>query len=143
MIFSFTGTREGMSTRQMDQFGFVIGTMAYPFTASFEFHYGGAKGADRQARNWIAELLIARGLPLSQIHCHPCPGVVADKDTRHDTWHEVFPPLKRDKDLAEICDVMIATPLTDKEVLRSGTWATIRYTRALMKPVVMLSRGKE
>lgn len=49
-------------------------------------------------------------------------------------------PLARNRRIVAAVDVLIAAPETDREELRSGTWATIRYARAAGKPVVMLSR---
>lgn len=49
-----------------------------------------------------------------------------------------FPYLDRDKHIVAESTVMIATPGTQKEVVRSGTWATIRYTRAAKKPLYII-----
>lgn len=152
MIVSFTGTRDAASSRQLDQLALVltafyvpqkyvygIGSPIGPVAAN-EFHFGGAVGADRQARRIAKDLGFA-------IHWHPCPGVARteifgdDPSVEDEIWHEVFPPLVRNKHLVAVGGVLIAAPFTDNEELRSGTWATIRYARAALKPVVMLSRG--
>ena len=52
-----------------------------------------------------------------------------------------LPPLVRNRNIVRAVDIMIAAPATDKEELRSGTWATVRYCRQARKPVIMLSRG--
>ena len=44
------------------------------------------------------------------------------------------PPLDRNHDIVERCDLLIATPHTVEEQLRSGTWATIRYARKVHRP---------
>ena len=51
--------------------------------------------------------------------------------------------LRRDREIVAESHVMIAAPRTDREELRSGTWATVRYARQALKPIVMLSRGSD
>lgn len=147
MVVSFTGTRKGMSYAQGRQLVAVLKWLAQAYAAGgpraggLEFHHGGAEGADRTAA------IMARAAGYF-VHWHPSPGVAkldvfsTDPGCEDDTWHEVFPPLKRDKIMAKLCDVLVATPLTDQEEVRSGTWATVRYGRAAGKPIVMLSRGE-
>lgn len=43
--------------------------------------------------------------------------------------------MNRNSALAEIADELIAFPRTAREILRSGTWSTIRRFRKLEKPV--------
>jgi len=149
MKVGFTGTRKGMSQAQLGQVGkllMIFERAAYatdvpdPLSVPPEFHHGGATGADTEAD----QLACLDGY---QVHVHPCPGVVADAPGKFNShpviWNEVFPPLMRNQHIVDVCDVLIAAPETDKEVQRSGTWATIRYARKAGKPVVMLSRGKE
>lgn len=141
MIIGFTGTRKGMSERQLDQLAFMLGCFLVPGSSSRgEFHQGGAKGADKQAR------MLARNMGF-EVKWHPCPGVsledVLDEEplAKHETWREVFPPLQRNRNIVRDVDILVATPFTDDEELRSGTWATIRYARDKVIPVVMLPRG--
>lgn len=135
MVVGFTGTREGMSARQMDQLRFILSAL---FSRQNVFHFGGAVGADTQAYS------IARSYNYD-IHWHPCPGVTRDpnepEEFRDEVWNEVFPPLVRNKHIVQEGNLLIAAPETDREVLRSGTWATVRYARQIFKPVIMLSRG--
>lgn len=133
MIIGFTGSRDGLDGDQVAQLRLIL-----PRLTGFgpdEFHHGGQRGADVRA----ADIARACGY---QIHWHPCPGVVRPaKDPHvHDVWHEVFPPLTRNRHIAAVCEILIAGPLTNFEVTRSGTWATVRYVRAETKPIVMLTR---
>ena len=116
MNIGFTGSRYGMSKAQREQFAWLMLRLK-----TNTFHHGAAVGADTQAAAFV------RKNPGIEIVAHP-----ASDD-----------PLKRNREIVAACDVLIAAPLTDKEELRSGTWATVRYARAAGKPVVMLSRGKE
>lgn len=52
---------------------------------------------------------------------------------------EPAPPLERNHWLASVCTVLIAAPAQEREVLRSGTWATIRYARKLQKRIYLVS----
>ena len=70
--------------------------------------------------------------------------------SKHDHWvtppatyawgrvHEPAPPLKRNRIIAERTVGLVAVPATETEVLRSGTWSTVRYARKVNKPVVLL-----
>lgn len=113
MIVGFTGTRQRMSDTQIRQLGFVLKILPEPLLL-----HGGAIGADLQAHQVAVSL---------------------DIDTM------IYPangdPLKRNRQIAADCDLLIAAPLTDQEELRSGTWATVRYVRKERKPIIFLSRG--
>ena len=144
MIIGFTGTRKGMAERQSDQFAFMLGCFfvgpQIRAQAKNVLHQGGAYGADKQAR------IIARQMGF-EIEWHPCPGVslkdvIEDEPlAKFEKWHEVFPPLHRNRNLVAAVDVLVAAPFTNKEELRAGTWATVRYAREKVIPIVMLSRG--
>ena len=145
----FTGTRKGMNDRQLDQLAVMLDALRDPRSyqdggSQNPFHFGGAPGADLQARK------VAK--PLSYgIEWHPSPGVdlatlvqkgYADvQELLAEKWHEVFPPLVRNHHIVDAVQMLLAAPHTDIEELRSGTWATIRYARLKGIPVVMLSRG--
>ena len=116
MKVGFTGTRNGMSVSQRRQ----LQAVCYALRTMREFHHGDAIGADKQAAAFVAT---ARGV---EVVPHP-----AGDD-----------PLARNRRIVEACDILIAAPETDREVVRSGTWATVRYARAAEKPVIHLSRGR-
>ena len=55
--------------------------------------------------------------------------------------NEILPEkeyIERNHDVVDTCDLLIAMPNTELEVVRSGTWATIRYARKLKKVIVIL-----
>jgi nucleoside 2-deoxyribosyltransferase len=116
MRVAFTGTRKGMTPAQRRQ----LRDVCYALRTMDEFHHGGAVGADTQAAEFVSTANYLR------IVEHPAAG----------------DPLARNRAMVEACDLLIAAPETNREVLRSGTWATVRYARKLGKPVVMLSRGE-
>lgn len=53
--------------------------------------------------------------------------------------YPVKPPLKRNYDIVDACDILLAAPRTLTEELRSGTWATIRYARKTGKKYLILA----
>jgi hypothetical protein len=55
----------------------------------------------------------------------------------------VKPPFERNEDIADMCDILIAAPKAATEVLRSGTWATIRHARRIGRQVVLLGLTEE
>lgn len=140
MIVGFTGTRAGMNEGQTAQLVQILSCLAAT-PGPREFHFGGSGKSDLAAR----ALALASGYA---IHWHPCPGVALwslpsrlFEQAQHETWHEVFPPLVRDKNIVAIAEIVIAAPEFDDEELRSGTWATVRYGNRATKPVIHLSRG--
>lgn len=46
-----------------------------------------------------------------------------------DILYSAKPPLVRDQDIVNAVDILVAAPLTDHEIIRSGTWTTVRYAR--------------
>lgn len=53
--------------------------------------------------------------------------------------HKVTEPLKRNRLMVDDASLVVATPAENSEVLRSGTWATIRYavTRGKKLHIIM------
>ena len=118
MKIGFTGTRRGMSDSQRLQF---LSVMRW-FHDVTEFHHGAAIGADSEADEMVRQM---NGV--DTVVKHP-----ATKGKE----------LERNRDIVEVADILIAVPRDDREELRSGTWATIRYARAKGIPIVMLSRRR-
>ncbi len=119
MKVGFTGTREGMSQSQRDQFMAVISWLSH--RGALEFHHGGAEGADTEA----AEIVDGG----ARIVVHKPKRMNADE------------LLARNRVIVAEAEVLVAAPETDTEQQRSGTWATVRYARQKGIPVVMLTRG--
>lgn len=125
----FTGTQDGMTEaqrvvvwKQLEKLKEVHGQC--------DFHHGDCVGADEQADN-IAYLIGYR------IIVHPPKNPAKQAKTEHFTTS--WPAknyLDRNKDIVNESDVLIATPSTLHEVVRSGTWSTIRYARGKNKPIV-------
>lgn len=98
-----------------------------------EFHHGDCIGADFEAAH------IARKLGYT-IVCHP-PTIDAKREFfPSDVTFPALPYLARNKAIVNATEVLFAAPKETEEVIRSGTWATVRYARKVGKPVYILER---
>jgi predicted Rossmann-fold nucleotide-binding protein len=117
MKVGFTGTRAGMSLHQQREFTKMLSLYGPGHT----FLHGGCEGADREAE----EIALSLGWKIEK----HLPATFTSRDF-----------LERNRVIVRSSDILIAAPKTDKEVLRSGTWATVRYAQKTNKPIVILER---
>lgn len=118
MVIGFTGTRKGMSNSQWHT--------VREFLLDGEIEYvvhGMCVGADRDFHFCVRELR-----PECKIVGLPCNIKALVADVKCDITHPPQPPLVRNRVIVAKSDVLIACP-EGSEVLRSGTWATVRYAR--------------
>jgi len=133
----FTGTREGMSQRQINiltsYLSIARGHMLRK-GETHEFHHGDCVGADAEAHNIAVffGLNIVIHPPISESQRAWCQGFRELKEEKH--------YLERDRNIVNACNVLIAAPKSDVEEIRSGTWATYRYARKVGKPITLLPR---
>ncbi len=119
----------GMTPNQADRLREVLHEN---FVPSAEFHHGDCRGADVEAASiaWSIGFFI---------HCHP---PINPKNrgwfARNHCESSKYDYILRDQHIVEQTGVLIATPHTDYEVRRSGTWTTVRYARNLKRPVVII-----
>ena|SRR3990167_361365 len=136
MILSFTGTRQGMTRKQID----VVKSLLDELQPSCVIH-GDCIGADTEFHKIVE---YRRGL----FGHHPIIKIYpSTAKTRANNDGDIImpqkPPLERDIDIAREGDRLIATPKEMAEVLRSGTWTTIRKAKKLGKIVyVVLPDGE-
>lgn len=133
MNIGFTGTRDGMTPFQRDQLEKVLSALKADF--SF-FHHGGCIGADEEAHR------IANGCGF---RCVIWPPTNKSKyvEVLEESAFQVMDPapyLDRNQFIVDAASLFVAAPKEDDEVLRSGTWATIRRARASHLPIIMLTR---
>lgn len=128
-VVGFTGTQAGMSARQLRGLRRVLTQLG-----AKEFHHGDCIGSDEEAHD-VADVM---GLRLV---IHP-----PDNDSKRAFCRgaiRTYPPrpyLKRNQDIVNSSQVLVAAPKSGEEELRSGTWATIRYARKLGRRVIILER---
>ncbi len=114
----FSGTRVGMTTEQITT---VDRLLDDDLTTQFA-HHGDCIGAD----DHFHRLARQQGL---KVIGHPPLNDALRAFCEFDECREPKPYLERDKDIVDESDWVIFTPGTFSEILRSGTWATIRYAR--------------
>jgi hypothetical protein len=120
MTLGFTGTRQGMAPRQRK----AVAQLFYRLNPS-EVHPGDCVGADSEAYD---EAVFIGATTVG----HPADGARKRAFRDYDREYAPQPPLARNSDIALAgVDGLIAAPKEFVEVLRSGTWATVRYARKL------------
>ncbi len=130
MKVGFTGTREGMSQPQKE----ALVLQLYELNPS-EFHHGDCVGADEEAHRIVREFF-----PSCQIHVYPPLSEWKRAFTKGDVIYEPEMYLERDRNIVRNTELLIGAPLTKNEILRSGTWTTIRFGKGLGRRVIILDR---
>ena len=129
MKVGFTGTQKGMTVRQLSKLDGMLRALSAPGPID-EFHHGDCIGADEQFHQAVND-------PERTI-IHP------PEDNKKRAWcfsnHTLKPKpyIPRNHDIVNATDVLIATPKTSYEEMRSGTWATVRYALSKGKKVIMI-----
>lgn len=131
----FTGTSRGASPFQLAALEEKL--KALQADGFDELHHGQCIGADEQAA------AIAKKLGF-RVVSHP--GTIRDpKNTMYrsdfagnDETREARPTVQRDHDIVDETEMMLATPPTREELLRSGTWTTVRYARKVGRLVELI-----
>ncbi len=133
MKVGFTGTQFGMTERQKLRVIGALKALSAPSPID-EFHHGDCTGADVQFHQIVNDY--------ERTYIHP------PEDSKKRAWcsssHilKVKPYIERNHDIVDAVNVLIATPRTDYEELRSGTWATIRYAlRKDMNVIIYYPQG--
>jgi hypothetical protein len=121
----FTGTRHGMTPEQLAQLRAYWMTAQEGAGLPIRLHHGDCIGSDAQAHALAKDLGFSVTLhppvdPRLRAYCEL--DVMADDDMRPPK-----PYLDRDRDIAEACSTLFATPGQDHYRLHSGTWYTVRY----------------
>lgn len=128
--YGFTGTRKGMTNAQKE----VLRDFLRKATS---FRHGNCIGSDE-----LAHFLFREFHPRGRIIIHPATTgskqSILTKDDPYCDWMEPLPPLSRNRVIVLSSNLLLATPETEKEVLRSGTWATIRFARQQKRPHVII-----
>lgn len=130
MKIGFTGTRRGMTRLQAQEVFELLAIRFSPSLPPREVHHGDCIGADAEAH------AIAEKCSYMTI-AHPASDVAKKfrANTKATYVYEPQPALRRNHDIVDLCDVLIACPGEMHEILRSGTWATIRYAKSVGKDV--------
>lgn len=128
MQVGFTGTRHGMTAAQSAAVQNLLAAIIW----KDRLHHGDCIGADAEAHN-LAE---SAGFHTVS-HPGDIPPLRAYKvatETR-----EPKPCLVRNRDIVDETEILIAAPSTDAEVIKSGTWATVRYARKAGRKIYIVN----
>jgi len=135
----FTGTQGGLTSAQRESLQTTL-TKIHENDV-FEYHHGDCIGADAEFDE-LVRLIENTG---STIHIHPptdnsrvanCQN--RSPGTRQIRVHAPKPYLKRNTDIVNDSHMLIACPKEFVEVLRSGTWSTIRRANKRNLPVIII-----
>lgn len=130
MKIGFTGTREGMSQSQKEQFVLKCDELGIT-----EFHHGDCEGGDAEAHDIVREFF-----PHVWIEVYPPKSTYRQAFKKGDKHHPPEDYIPRDRNIVDNTEFLIGAPLQDKEKVRSGTWTTIRHARRTTKPHEILKR---
>ena len=100
-------------------------------SAPIVFHHGDCVNSDVLAAG------IAKALGFI-VHGHPPFDDKLRAFFQNNVTHAPKNYLDRNHDIVDVSRILIATPATEHEVLRSGTWATIRYARSLNRELCII-----
>lgn len=126
-----TGTREGLTEEQRE---WVEDFSAYENNQVGVLHHGDCVGSD----NEIATIFSRKG---TYIIAHPGggPPILRAYCAVNDL---VLPPkyyLRRNQDIVKASKLLLGFPRTEDEIVRSGTWSTIRYARTSKVPIYVVT----
>lgn len=124
----FTGTRNGMTQKQKVKLSSLLFAVC---SNDCVFHHGDCIGADQEAAE------IAKNLGYSLV-CHPPSNPKSQAFVVSNKTRSPKPYIKRNHDIVDECYQLIATPKSNQEELRSGTWATVRYARKTGIQVIII-----
>lgn len=131
MIISFTGTHIRITDVQKEKLAKVL-DLCQPT----EIHHGCCICADEYVHG-----LAVKMLPNCKIVIHPPinqKAIFLPADDERISFMVAKEYLKRNHDIVDAGDLLIALPYEDKEQVRSGVWATIRYARKTGKRYIII-----
>lgn len=137
-----TGTQRGMLPGQHDAIREILQSyLSDPDGRVVILHHGCCTGVDSQVHR-VAYTLDPKALVLKTV-LHPPDNtskMAVDLDPVSVlVTHPPYPYLQRNRHIVAAVDVLIAIPAEDDELVRSGTWSTVRYARKIDCPVVLLT----
>jgi hypothetical protein len=139
MRVGFTGTQEGMTAKQKAEVAFWLRNIADGQSFAKDpvtLHHGGCIGADAEAHDLAAHLGYRREVHPALVDVSKQATLTINEDG--DVVARPRSPLDRNKDIVDRVDVLIAAPRQRKEVMRSGTWHTVRYAAKVGRTTIMV-----
>lgn len=134
MIIGFTGTRNGMTSEQKEKVKQILAAVP-KITGAV---HGVCVGADEDFHSIIRE-------NYPDVLIHGRPGVSAkgtENDYRADCSVDMItitmPYFKRNREIVNECDILIATPAQMTRQQFGGTWYTVGYAEKINKSVYIV-----
>lgn len=132
MDIGITGTEYGCNPHQLDELSRILAK--YSLVPHIILHHGDCIGVDAEADNIAYNLAIFRIIhpptdPKKRAYCGCNQG------------YQLLTPkpyLIRNHAIVSCSSLIIAVPHEDTEIVRSGTWATVRYARATKKDIIII-----
>jgi hypothetical protein len=125
----FTGTQVGLTPNQKGELANIFEDL-YKEDEDLWLHHGLCIGADAKAH-----YLFKKYAPKGKIIGHPPLNKSKVYPFDITDFEDIFSPkayLMRNQDIVNCVTLLIVCPKTNKEELRSGTWATYRYAKKRM-----------
>jgi hypothetical protein len=129
MKVGITGTRHKISDAARATLQRILGKMPSPFT---ELHHGDCTGADAAAH----DIALAAGIDVV-LH-PPTIGLLRAYCKGATRTNNPVAYLKRNYNIVEHTNHLIAIPASATPALRSGTWATIRHATRVGRSVTLI-----
>lgn len=128
----FTGTKRGLNAYQREQLDIILKNLKQ--LSYTRLRHGDCIGADAEAHelaraNFLAVALHPPIYPKYRANCHMLPGEEVNEPKDY---------LIRNRDIVDNSNILIACSGDEEEVLRSGTWATVRYARSYKRPHIII-----
>jgi hypothetical protein len=134
----FTGTSRGMSAGQKVRVREYLSAIKQEFPAAkITFHHGLCIGADEQAARIAKELGYYVVAHPGYSPRNPEGRLFRSDFDGNDEVCPEKPHIPRDHDIVDGSQRLVAAPWTREEIVRSGTWTTVRYARKKGKPILM------
>ena len=132
LIIGFTGSRNGMSPMQKAAVRGALAKFIAKLGPGAVGLHGDCVGADAGFDSLCVELGIDRMCrPSSLAYARAYTGAREIGMPKH--------PLIRNREIVNDSVVIIGAPHSYKEVLRSGTWATLRYARNVGRTIQIIA----
>lgn len=132
MKLGMTGSREGITNK-----GFVA---FYKYLKNNirnieEVHHGDCEGADEEFHDIISA--IKKKNKIKRV-IHPPSYDTLRAYCEGDELRPKKPYIERNHNIVDETDALIAFPPTQKEIMKSGSWTTIRYARKQKKSIYII-----
>lgn len=127
MKLGVSGTRHGLTPAAAVAFTNYMDTHTVD-----ELHHGDCLGVDKTIHDLVTADYDA------QIIIHPPDNETLRAFCKSETIHTPKPYIVRNKRIVNSVDRLIAFPPTKEEIVRSGTWATIRYAKKKKLPTLLI-----